>query len=516
MPRNVRVVVLVVASIAIAMTLILGLHVGGPTILRYGLYSQLIGAFIGGFLAIISVNYPARRDGNMQPWLGRERLAWTLIGAGCVMWGIGECFWRYFLARGVNPFPSQADIGYSSLPPLIFIGLVLQPSSGMGRSRVLVLLDSMVSMGAILAIAWFLLLGTLAQMPFLQDLGKFLSLWYPTSDVALLSCVVFLLIRGQGRVYQAKARRASLLVLGIGLCVFATSDFIFNIQQNAGTYVDATWVDLGWPIGMMIIGVAAYLRRFLPGTSREAIEQRVRRQSERGGFGLAQIVPYVLLATLFIVLAFNVLSSDPVQSHIRPVLIYTTLVVVALLVLRQILTQLDNERLTRRQTVALDRLEVANSRVEDQARMIAERNAVMEEGIAHLKEVQAQLANGNLGARARLVGGDLLPLAGSLNLMADRLSRVEQLDQRTQRLSRALAELSMTLEQYRVGTRFVAPASCNEFPEIQRLLLAMGLRPASHDPRRVSQSPAPSPALSPDTPTSSPRVVPTRNLQQAQ
>jgi len=88
-----------------------------------------------------------------------------------------------------------------------------------------------------------------------------------------------------------------------------------------------------------------------------------------------------------------------------------------------------------------------------------------------------------------MVSGELLPLAGSLNLMADRLIRFEQVDQRTQKLSRALAELSSTLERYRVGTRFVVPASCSEFPEIHRLLLAMGLRQAMSmsDARQTSQ-----------------------------
>ncbi|HEV2582337.1 MAG TPA: hypothetical protein VGT44_15890, partial [Ktedonobacteraceae bacterium] len=341
--------------------------------------------------------------------------------------------------------------------------------------------------------------------------GQFLGAWYPTSDIALLSCVVFLLIRSQGRIYQARARRVSLLVVGIGLCVFATSDFIFNIQQNAGTYVDGTWIDLGWPFGMMIIGVAAHLRRFLPGTSHEAIEQRVRRQRERVGFSLAQVVPYALLASLFIVLAINVLAKNSNQDSIRPVLVYTTLVVVALLVLRQILTQLDNERLTRRQATALDRLEVANARVEEQARMITERNAALEEGIAHLKDVQAQLLNGDLGARARLVGGDLLPLAGSLNLMADRLSRFEQADQHSQRLYSALADLSVTLERYRVGTPFLVPPSCQDIPEIQRLLLALGLRQAMPTSvGRFSSQPHTSRALPlmADTPPSVPRTAP--------
>ena len=491
MRSTMRIVLYLVAGVAAVMALILGLHLGGPEVLNIGKYSQLIGAFIGGSLAIISVNMPIKRNENAEPWLGRERLAWTLIGAGCIAWGIGESFWRWYLAHGnPNPFPSAADFGYSSLPPLIFLGLVLQPSSGAGRKRVMVLLDSLISMGAILASAWFLLLGSLAQAGVLQSLGNFLGIWYPTSDVALLSCVVFLLLRGQGRVYQATARRISLLVIGIGLCVFATSDFVFNIQQAASTYVDGTWIDLGWPFGMMIMGVAAYLRRYLPGTSAEIIEQRVRRGNERASFGLAQVVPYLLLAVLFIVLAINVLSKDATQGSNRPVLVFTTLLVVGLLIARQILTQLDNERLAQRQGVALDRLEVANSRVEEQARMITERNMTLEEGIAHLKEVQAQLANGNLRARARMVRGELLPLAGSLNLMADRMAHFEQTEQRTQKLSRALAELSATLEHYHVGTRFVVPVSCNEFPEIHRLLLAMGLR------QSMANTPQPSQPLS--------------------
>ncbi len=501
MRSTMRIVLYSVAGVAVVMALILALHLGGPAVLSIGKYSQLIGAFIGGSLAIISVNIPMKRDENVEPWLGRERLAWTLIGAGCIAWGIGESVWRWYLAHGnPNPFPSAADFGYSSLPPLIFLGLVLQPSSGSGRKRVMVLLDSLISMGAILAIAWFLLLGSLARAGVLQSLGNFLGIWYPASDVALLSCVVFLLLRGQGRVYQATARRVSLLVIGIGLCVFATSDFIFNIQQAASTYIDGTWIDLGWPFGMMIMGVAAYLRRYLPGTSSEIIEQRIRHRNERTGFGPAQVVPYTLLTILFIVLAVNVLSKDATQDSNRPVLVFTTLLVVGLLVARQILTQLDNERLARRQAIALDRLEIANSRVEEQARMITERNMTLEEGIAHLKEVQAQIANGNLRARARLVGGELLPLAGSLNLMADRLIHFEQTDLRTQKLSRALAELSATLERYRVGTRLIVPASCNEFPEIRRLLLAMGLRQAMSDAQQTSQPPnrrTPSQALAP-------------------
>src|SRR5579883_359465 len=501
--RNTYTLVGGMGFLAFVLWLVLGLHVGGNAIVQIGKYSQLLGAFIGGTLAIVAVNSSRRRGEQMEPWLGREQLAWTLIGAGCIMWGIGECFWRYFLSQGLQPFPSLADIGYSSLPPLVFLGLLLQPNSGTTRKRVLVLLDSLISMGAILAIAWFLLLGSLAQASAESALAKFLGLYYPITDMALLSCILFLLMRSEGRVYQATARRISLLVMGVGLCVFAASDFFFNILNNAGTYVDGTWVDLGWPYGMMIIGVAAYLRRYLPGTSSEIIEQRVRQRAERVSFGPAQIIPYVLLGILFIALAYNVLSSDPAQASIRPVLVYATLLVVALVVFRQILTQMDNERLARRQAIALDRLEVANNRIEEQARQIAERNANLEEGIAHLKEVQAQIANGNLKARARLNSGELMSLAGSLNLMADRWMRFEQSNVQGQRISKALVDLCTALERYRAGARLMIPSSCTEFPEIQRLLYIMGVRPAGNAqqlPSQPFQSPPVTPRQAPVAP----------------
>lgn len=462
--------------IATFMILILGFHLFGPDVLKIGLYSQLFGALLGGLIVIISVNVPIRPGEEAEPWLGRERLAWTLIGAGAIMWGLGESIYRYLLAHDLPNFPALSDVGYASMPLLVFVGLLLQPSSGFGRARLLVLLDSLISMGAILAIAWFLLLGSLAQAPGEANLAKFLGLYYPITDMALLSCVVFLILRGQGRVYEANARRLSLLLIGVGVCVFAVSDFNYNIQNNMGTYVDGTWADLGWPLGLMIIGLAAHLRRFIPATSGDLVEERIRRREEQPGFGPAQLVPYLLLGILLLVLTLNVLSNDSTQAWNRPVLLFATVCVVGLVVVRQLITQLENERLSRRQTISLDRLAAANARVEEQARMIAEHNASLEEGIAHLKSVQAQLANGNLRARARINSGNLVSLSGSLNLMADRLMRFEQVDIYVQRLTRALNELSHAFEMYRASGKFVQPPGCTEFPEIQRLLLSMGMK----------------------------------------
>ena len=231
-----RTLIKTVGWLGLGMVVVVVFHLGGTVALRVGQFSPLTGAFIGGLLVLVSVLAPIRRGENAEPWIGAEKLGWMLIGVGVILWGLGESFWRYYVSIGQAPFPSMADIGYSAFPLFIFLGLLLQPPAESGSKRLLVVMDSLISMGSILALAWYLLLGSLAQAPGEANLAKFLGLYYPIADTALLSCVVFLLIRGQGRTYQAAARRLALLVVGLGLCFFVTSDFIFNIQNNANIY----------------------------------------------------------------------------------------------------------------------------------------------------------------------------------------------------------------------------------------------------------------------------------------
>ncbi len=461
-----------IATIAILMIAILGLHIGGQPLLRIGAFSPLLGALIGGGLTLISVRFPFRRGEEAEPWLKSEQLSWILIGCGCLAWGIGECFWRYNLSKGITPFPSLADIGYASFPPLVFAGLILQPSSKSDqkhdRKRMFFLLDSLISTGALLSIAWFLLLGPLAQTPSESVWTKSLSIYYPTMDTALLSGMVFVILRGTDSIYQARARRIGLLIAGLGLAIFATSDFVFNIQQLQGIYADGTWIDLGWPLGIMTLGVAAYLRRFLPVVSYETLEQQGRQQVNRFRFEPAQILPYLLLLILFCVLIFNVLSKDAMQQDIRLVLVFATMIVVILVIARQILTILDNVQLLRDQKDTLQKLEILNQN-------IGKRNTTLEAGVTHLKDVQTRLANGEVRARAYIVDGELWPLATGLNLMADRMMRTENSQKYVRELTQGLEDFSQALMRARSTGQFILPASCLNLPEVHRILQALEL-----------------------------------------
>lgn len=484
------------AALAALMILFLVFHIGGDSLAKIGTYSALVGAFVGGILGLVSIRTPLRQEENAEPWLKREQLAWTLIGSGCMMWGIGECFWRYYVAQGQSPFPSLADSGYSCFPPLVFTGLMLQPFAKSGSKRIYLLLDSLIAMGALLSIAWFFLLGSLAQVGGESFLGKFLGIYYPTADIALLSCLVFLLLRGSNSTYQVPARRISLLVVGTGLCVFATSDFLFNVLQNLGIAVDGSWIDLGWPLGMMTMGVAGYLRRFLPASLKSASGQNTEyRHFKQIRFGPAQLLPYLLLFFLFVVLGSNVLSSDKTQQSIRPVLLIATLIVIGLVIIRQIMTMQENDHLMQEQEDTFKKLEKVYQDVE-------KRKEELEEGVNHLKDVQTRLANGDVRARAQIMSGDLWPLGVGLNLMADRMMRSEHNQKYAQKAFRAIADLIAALESSR-GNRLpvMPPASCLDVPELHRLLAVMGLKP----PSTATHSQEPSnPSLPPQSAAISP------------
>src|SRR5258708_9179708 len=74
--------------------------------------------------------------------------------------------------------------------------------------------------------------------------------------------------------------------------------------------------------------------------------------------------------------------------------------------------------------------------------------------------------------------------------MAERLMRLGHTSVYMQRLARALTELSVAFERHAAGAPFIVPESCNEFIEINRLILSMHLKrnaSASHVTHPLTQ-----------------------------
>ncbi|HLV98427.1 MAG TPA: hypothetical protein VKT82_07080 [Ktedonobacterales bacterium] len=98
-----------------------------------------------------------------------------------------------------------------------------------------------------------------------------------------------------------------------------------------------------------------------------------------------------------------------------------------------------------------EELAEARAHIDEQARQIAEQKQRLEEGIQTIQEVQARVANGEYSARVSLQGNELLPLGVSFNIMAERLSRVERIEQEYQHLENALRLLLDACEKLARG-----------------------------------------------------------------
>ena len=466
----------VVLVVIIGMVVLVTFHLGEVFALRVGQFAPLFGALIGGGLVLLTVTLPTATKGALD-WKGRERTSWLLMGLGIVAWGMGEAIWRSSVSPGRSAFPSFADSGYALFPLLAIISLLVKPSFDAKSRWIVLLMESFILTGSLWSIAWYHVLGNLAQPMTGMSLAKILVLYYPASDIILLSYILFLLLHEQEDTYRSLRGRMSQLVVGLGLSCFVVSDFLFHSQQHVGMSVESPWIDLGRFLGLLTIGIAAYVGR-VPLVRRERHQRRPEEDLRNHLLSPLQFIPYGLLIWLFVVVIRNIFATDSLQQAIRPVLLLSALTVFGLMMVRQIVTIREDRRVAQQQAKALEQLTQANRHMEEQAHQTAEQQTELARDIEHLRNVQASLANGDLHARATLTHGALWPLAANLNLMAGRLARTAQDTQYAQRLVKTLAELSVALDR---GMPLDIPESCYDFPEISQLVAALRVQELSSD-----------------------------------
>jgi hypothetical protein len=105
-----------------------------------------------------------------------------------------------------------------------------------------------------------------------------------------------------------------------------------------------------------------------------------------------------------------------------------------------------------------EELEAANQRNAAQAQELAWHQQRLQAGIQELQQVHSAVARGHWDARARVQEGELLPVAMSLNLLLDRLTRLyREQDQRT-RIEVAAQQLAQAMRRMRGGQPYIAPA----------------------------------------------------------
>jgi two-component system, cell cycle response regulator len=199
-----------------------------------------------------------------------ERRAWLLIGVGVGAWTFGEIYYTAVLWTAEEiPIPSPADIGYLLLPVFMLLGVVELLRSRARDVPGTLWADGITAALAVSAASAALVFETVLDSASGQALEVAVGLAYPIVDLILLGVIVGALA---GTGWQLD-RTWLLLFAGVGL--FWLADSLYLVGNANGTYAPGSWFDVGWWLGLLLIGVAAW-QPALPAHA-AAVDERLRR-----------------------------------------------------------------------------------------------------------------------------------------------------------------------------------------------------------------------------------------------
>lgn len=186
-----------------------------------------------------------------------DRAVWIWVGVAISAWTAGDIYYTIFLdGKAVVPFPSLADAGYLLFYPPVYVALVVlfhKEVRGIVRS---LWLDGVIAALTTAALAASVVYAIVERS--LDGTGETAAavatnLAYPLGDMLVLGIVV-------GAVALSGWRfSARWLIFGGGLLVFAVCDSVYLVEVAKNTYVYGTWLDLGWPAGMLLLAGAGTL-----------------------------------------------------------------------------------------------------------------------------------------------------------------------------------------------------------------------------------------------------------------
>ena len=263
----------------------------------------------------------------------RTRIAWALIGASALSWGLGQSVWSYYeLVRGRPvPFQSFADLGYLGAVPLAAAGVLCFPSAPSRATSLLrTILDALLIAGSLFIISWATVLGTVYRAGSQGLLAQLISLAYPAGDIVIGTIVLIVASRAP------RANRWPLVLLAGGLTANLLSDSAFAYLTATNTYGSGNVSDTGWAAGYLLIAIAGL---------RAASTRPATPQANDGTTGrIWLMLPYLPIAGAAIV----AIVEESLPGEIDPVIFWSMMVVIVGVVLRQYLMLVDNQLLNRR------------------------------------------------------------------------------------------------------------------------------------------------------------------------
>lgn len=390
---------------------------------------QALGWLLGSLLCLVGLQLSFRRTYSRVETLvtvdpARQWLP-LLFAAGIFCQFIGQVIYTIYDIQNLKDFPSWADVGYLSTFPFFFIGIYLLPTRPLVKTiRARVILDGFIIMISAITFSWFFVLGPTMLQGQEALIAKIVGSLYPFFDLVLIFCVLRLMIRSHN-----KALWPAVQLLALGFLVIVIADSAYDIMNLQGTYANGLQ-DAGWPLGYMLIGLAA--QTLTIARKRNAFDAAPDGETSTNvvpiRFEWHSLLPYILIPAVLVLMVYvwQLGSGSVLEQGVY----FGGAVLIGLVVLRQFFvirqTLTINKQLQNMQAeVSLKNqaLSEANERLEKQALQLE----LAYEQQLHLNELKDQfLLNVNHELRTPLT-----EIHGYLDLLTEYRGQLDETLQNT-------------------------------------------------------------------------------------
>lgn len=268
-----------------------------------------------------------------------QRWVPLLLGLAILCYVIGQAIWTYNedIAHLPVLFPSWADAGWLASYPFVLLALLLLPAQPLPAvTRTRIVLNSLLIMVAVTTFSWYFILGPTVLRGADSVLGKVVGTAYPLTTLLLIFCLLLLVIYSHDHTI-----RPVVFILGLAFMIIVLTDSIYDYQQLHNAYATGTMLDVGWPLGYMLVGLGALALRVM-GASRPLPARPPASASEGGtvqpvpvSLFWQSLPPFLLLPPIIGLFGFTI-ASDKLLCPLQVGVFLGTAAFMGLLILRQV------------------------------------------------------------------------------------------------------------------------------------------------------------------------------------
>ncbi len=266
----------------------------------------------------------------------RQRRSWLILSLAITSWAIGEFVWFYYESvLGASPTQSLADYFFLLFWTLSFVGVLSFPFHPVSKKeKILLLLDLAIVMTTGFIVVWYFVMASI-QFDLHSLLINSVPIIYPVEALLVFAAVIALIQRDSKQV----ARRVFLCLAAGLLCNITVGIFFayFEIHGITDYNVD---MNILWLVSLLCMLIAVSLHT----TWDLALDVIIQRGNPTPPLLLRRALPYIAIAIALLLLVLSVTSGSDPKDRLYVVL-YGSLILVALVSLRQHFLLRENQRL---------------------------------------------------------------------------------------------------------------------------------------------------------------------------